>query len=175
MNRILVPFGLTLFAIGFVLRGYGAEPSYPPSAVIQGVSFDDGTARTEAPGSDNWPITWAANGHLYTSFGDGGGFGGTNSDSRVSMGIARVEGDKDDYRGFNIAGGKNSPHPAPFKGKSEGILAVGDVLYLWRDGNGSDERAFSGSQLWRSDDLGATWKFASVEFSKHNGRLSERR
>ena len=85
------------------------------------------------------------------------------------MGIARVEGDKDDYRGFNIAGGKSAADPAPFKGKSEGILTVGDVLYLWRDGNGSDERAFSGSQLWRSDDLGATWKFTGVEFSKHNG------
>lgn len=71
-------------SVCFGLRGYAAEPPYSPSAVIQGISFDDGKARTEAPGSDNWPIAWAANGHLYTSFGDGGGFGGTNSDSRVS-------------------------------------------------------------------------------------------
>lgn len=146
-----------------------AEPPYPPSPVVQGVSFDDSSMRTEAPGSDNWPITWAANGSLYTSFGDGGGFGGTNSDGRVSLGIARVEGDKNDYRGFNIAGGKNASHPAPFRGKSEGILAIGDVLYLWRDGNGSDERAFAGSQLWRSDDLGASWQFTGVEFSKSKG------
>jgi hypothetical protein len=157
--------------LAMCLGASAAEPPYPRSPVIRGVTFVDSTSRIEAPGSDNWPITWAANGHLYTSFGDGGGFGGTNSDSRVSLGIARVEGGKDDYRGSNIAGGKKAPYPAPFLGKSEGILAIGDVLYLWRDGNGSDERAFASSQLWRSDDLGASWKFTGVEFSKKLGHF----
>jgi hypothetical protein len=155
-----------LLALCFSGRGVAAEPPYPPSPVIKGVVFNDGSARTEALGSDNWPITWAANGHLYTSFGDGGGFGGTDGDSRVSMGIGRIEGDKSNYRGFNIAGGKKSPHPAPFTGKSEGILAIGDVLHLWRNGSGSGTSSFTSSQLWRSDDLGAAWKFTGVEFSK---------
>ena len=36
---------------------------------------------TLAPGSDIWPLTWAADGHQYTTFGDGGGFGGTDQRS----------------------------------------------------------------------------------------------
>jgi len=45
-----------------------------------------------AEGSDMWPITWAADGNLYTCYGDGGGFGGTDTLGRVSFGVARVEG-----------------------------------------------------------------------------------
>jgi hypothetical protein len=146
-----------------------AEPSYPPSPVITGVTFHDDTARTLAPGSDVWPLTWAADGHQYTTFGDGGGFGGTGRDGRVSLGIARIEGGKEDYVGVNIAGGKNAPHPAPFTGKSEGILAIGDTLYLWRNGAGSDRAAFEFNRLYRSDDRGATWRDLGVEFSRRNG------
>lgn len=144
-------------------------PAYPPSPVIAGVTFDDTTARTAAPGSDIWPITWADDGHLYTAWGDGGGFGGTNADGRVSLGVARVEGGKRDYRGLNLAGGKNAPHPMPFTGKSEGILALGKTLYLWRDGEGSSLGYFKSIALWRSDDRGATWHEAGVRFSKEGG------
>jgi hypothetical protein len=145
------------------------EPVYPPSPIIKRVTFDDSTARTEAPGSDIWPITWAADGHLYAAWGDGGGFGGTNRDGRVSLGLARIEGGKRDYRGVNIAGGKDAPHPAPFTGKSEGILALGDTLYLWRDGDASSLEYFKFVELWRSDDLGVTWKPTSVRFSRLEG------
>src|SRR5262245_60691408 len=64
-----------------------AASPYPPSPVITGVTFRDETARTLAPGSDIWPLTWAADGHQYTLFGDGGGFGGDNRDGRVSLGV----------------------------------------------------------------------------------------
>ena len=30
--------------------------------------FHDDTARTLAPGSNLWPLTWAADGHQYTTF-----------------------------------------------------------------------------------------------------------
>ncbi len=142
---------------------------YPRSEVITGVVFKDSSARTLAPGSDIWPITWAADGNLYTAWGDGGGFGGTNSDGRVSFGIARIEGGRTDYSGFNIAGGKNAPHPPPFPGKSEGLLAIGDTLYLWREGKASDNANFSSSELYRSDDLGATWRSTGVDFSRNKG------
>lgn len=145
-------------------RGQDFEPPYPPSDVVLGMSFDDSSARTLAPGSDIWPITWAADGHLYTSWGDGGGFGGTNREGRVSLGVARVERSKDDYRGVNIAGGKDAPNPAPFTGKSEGILAIGNTLYLWRDGERSDQNGFKWNELFRSDDSGATWRFTGVRF-----------
>jgi hypothetical protein len=133
------------------------------------VRFDDRTARTAAPGSDIWPITWADDGHLYTAWGDGGGFGGTNQDGRVSFGVARVEGGKRDYRGVNLAGGRNAPHPMPFAGKSEGLLALGPTLYVWRDGEGGSLGYFKSIALWRSDDHGATWREVGVRFSKAGG------
>lgn len=142
---------------------------YPKSEFIVGMSFDAATERVLAPGSDIWPLTWAADGHQYTVFGDGGGFGGTNYDSRVSLGIARVEGGKRDYVGVNIAGGKDAPHAAPFVGKSLSILAIGDTLWLWRHGQGSDNKAFEFARLYRSNDRGATWQEQPVEFSKRAG------
>ena len=148
-------------------EGYRAP--YPLSTFLTGLTFDDSSERTLAPGSDIWPITWAADGHLYTVWGDGGGFGGTNKDGRVSLGVGRVEGPRSGYRGANIAGGKDAPNPAPFTGKSEGILAIGNTLYLWRDGELSNELGFKWLQLHRSDDHGATWRFTGVRFSKDDG------
>ena len=145
------------------------RPPYPQSTVIAGVTFDDRTERTEAPGSDIWPMTWAADDNLYTPWGDGGGFGGTNQNGRVLLGVARVTGGKRDYVGENIAGGVSAPHPAPFGGKSEGILALGGTLYLWRDGDKSSLEYFKFFELWRSDDLGATWRATGVRFSKAEG------
>lgn len=144
-----------------------ANAPYPPSPVIAGVTFDDATARTEAEGSDIWPITWAGDGNLYTAWGDGGGFGGpTTSKNKVHLGVARVEGGQRDYRGINLAGGRDALRPAPFKGKSEGILALGDTLYLWRDGDLSSLEYFKFIELWRSDDHGLTWRSTGVKFSK---------
>jgi hypothetical protein len=142
---------------------------YPASTVITGVTFNDASIKTLAPGSDNWPMTWAGNGHQYTTWGDGGGFGGNDTDGRVSLGVARVEGDKTNYAGYNIAGGMNSSCPSPFVGKSEGILAIGNVLYLWRNGDGSDTSSFHFSRLYRSNDLGCSWVSTGVEFSKSGG------
>ena len=147
------------------------KPPYPPSPVIARVTFDDATAREEAEGSDIWPITWADDDHLYTPWGDGGGFGGTNSAGRVKLGVARVEGGKRDYRGVNLAGGKGAPNPAPCDGKSEGILALGNTLYMWRDndrGPGTPEY-FMYFDLWRSDDHGHTWREAGVKFATRDG------
>jgi len=99
--------------------GYGNPPPTPPSGsppppFIESITWDTSTFRHEAPGSDNWPMTWADDGYLYTSWGDGGGFGGTNSDGRVSLGVARVEGLATSYQGFNVWGGKKPGKPCYF-------------------------------------------------------------
>ncbi|MDO8632331.1 MAG: DUF4185 domain-containing protein, partial [Phycisphaerales bacterium] len=64
---------------------------------------------------------------------------------------------------------KNAPHPMPFAGKSEGILALGNMLYLWRDGEGGSLGYFKSIALWRSADRGATWRETGVRFSKADG------
>ncbi len=104
---------------------------YLPSPVIGRVEFAWSTHKRLAEGSDNWPTTWADDGNLYTAWGDGGGFGGSNSAGRVTLGVARVEGDASSYTGANVWGEHQSEHPAQFGGKSYGIISVGGVLYMW--------------------------------------------
>src|SRR2546430_58371 len=104
---------------------------YPPSSFITDIAWHWETLKTAAPGSDLWPVTWGADDHLYTAWGDGGGFGGSDSDGRVSMGFARIEGGPENCRGINVNGGKNPESPASFpkKGKTSGIAFVDGTLY----------------------------------------------
>lgn len=145
-----------------------AKPPYPPSLVIQRVSFDFGSRDRRAPGSDNWPITWADDNHQYTTWGDGGGFEGTDSDGRVSLGVARVEGTSDNYRGRNIWGGQHAENPAQFEGKSYGILSVGDILYLWVS-PGSDTDNYREARLCYSTNHGGSWAPADWAFTQSDG------
>jgi hypothetical protein len=138
---------------------------YPPSTVIRSVSFDFTTHRRLAPGSDNWPLTWADDDHQYTSWGDGGGYRGTNRECRVSLGFGRVEGDPDAYRGIDVWGAPGcAPNPATFQGKSNSLLALNGRLYAWVH-PGSDVRNLEWSRLYRSDDRGGTWEATGVEFT----------
>jgi hypothetical protein len=141
------------------------SPPLPPSdAPIAAVRFDFGSRARMAPGSDNWPLTWAADGAQYTSWGDGGGFGGTNRDGRVSLGVARIEGPAHHFRGINVWGGKGARHAATFGGKSYGILALESDLYLWV-APGSDGENLERQTLHRSTDGGATWTAADWSFT----------
>jgi hypothetical protein len=117
------------------------NPPYRPSDLIERMDLDWSTYRHEAQGSDNWPTTWAADGNVYTSWGDGGGFGGSNTLSRVSLGIARTEGPFDNYQVFNVWGGHNAASPSSFGGKSYGIISIGGVLYMWV-GPGSNTESY---------------------------------
>ena len=42
------------------------------------MNIDWSTHQRHAPGSDNFQLTWADDGHQYGIWGDGGGFAGTN-------------------------------------------------------------------------------------------------
>ena len=99
--------------------------------LIRNIAWHWETYKTAAPGSDLWPMTWGPDDHLYTAWGDGGGFGGTDSEGRVSLGFARIEGSPTNFRGMNINGGKSPQHVAsfPIKGKTAGLAFVDGVLY----------------------------------------------
>lgn len=139
---------------------------YPHSDVITGVSFDWSTHVQLAPGSDNWATTWGADDNQYVTFGDGGGFGGANQVGRVSLGFARIEGAKSDYVGVNVWGGLNPESPAQFDGKSYGIVSIGDTLYMWRCGEGSNDTAYAFQQLYVSEDSSATWQSTAAQFDE---------
>lgn len=146
--------------------------AYPASPLLSGIRFEAATRRTDPNGSDNWVITWADDGHQYTSWGDGGGFGGTNQDGRVGLGFGRVEGGVRNYQGFNVWGGKSPENPAQFVGKSYGIISVRGVLYSWvsgvvQDGStGSGMNAYLNQRLYVSYDHAAHWNFTGVEFTQ---------
>jgi fibronectin type 3 domain-containing protein len=134
--------------------------------VIAGVEYDWSTKIRLASGSDNWPITWADDDHQYTSWGDGNGFNSGNT--RVSLGVARIEGPWDDYTGHDVWGGSESENPAQFDGKSYGILSVDGVLYMWVS-PGSDATNYTEARIARSTDHAATWTQASWRFTDDDG------
>jgi hypothetical protein len=156
-------------AAGIALSGDAPRPPYAPSPVIRGIALDWSTHRSDAPGSDNWQLTWADDDHQYAAWGDGGGFGGTNSDGRVSLGVARVEGSPDDYRGVNVWGGKNALNPATFAGKSWGMISAGGALYMWVVPKSLLADMQSEARLHRSTDHGATWEAADWAFTRADG------
>jgi hypothetical protein len=142
---------------------------YPPSPAIGRIELDWRTHARHAPGSDNWQLTWADDDHQYAAWGDGGGFGGTNSQGRVSLGVVRIEGSADDYRGVNVWGGANAENPATFQGKSWGMVCIDGTLYMWvGKGSGLHEMQAE-ARLYRSSDHAATWQPAEWAFTRDDG------
>ena len=138
---------------------------YAKSTVITGITFDESTRRTEAPGSDIWPITWADDDHQYAAFGDGGGFHGSNSDGRVSLGVTRIEGGPKDYRGINVWGGKDTENPAQFNGKGTGIISIDGILYMWV----SRPKMLSNLGIAVSRDHSSTWELPAWNWTYVDG------
>jgi hypothetical protein len=163
---LLVDLCLTLSA------SQAEPPAYPHSAVIKKITWHLGSLVSAAPGSDLWPVTWGPDGHIYTSWGDGGGFGGTNSDGRVSMGFARIEGAPENYVAINVNGGRNGQHPASFpsKGKTGGIVFVDGVLYAWLNRQDGTWPSVNHLLIW-SDDSAASWKQAPWMWPKGKGNF----
>jgi hypothetical protein len=151
-------------------EGQAAKAPYPPSPVIEGITWHWDTHRTAAPGSDLWPVTWGSDDHLYAAWGDGGGFGGTDQDGRVALGFARIEGPPERFVGVNVNGGKDPEHRASFpeRGKVGGVLCVGDRLYAWLNTQDGQWPDVDQALIW-SDDRAATWKRSAWRFAKGKG------
>ena len=145
---------------------------YPPSAVIEGITWHWEARATAALGSDLWPVTWGPDDHLYAAWGDGGGFGGSDSDGRVALGFARIEGGPEHWLGANVNGGKNPEHPASFprKGKTTGIAFVDGVLYATVNLEDGPWPNVNHVLAW-STDKGATWTKADWLFPRGWGQF----
>jgi hypothetical protein len=134
------------------------ESPYPSSQFIETVEFAPAQDILRlAEGSDNWPVTWAADDNLYTAYGDGWGFE-PKRDIKLSLGLAKVEGRPPDIIGYNIIGkdgervgqGKHGP-------KASGLLSVDGILYML-------VRNRDNAQLAWSEDLGNSWSWADWKF-----------
>jgi hypothetical protein len=154
-------------------------PSAPPppsgnvnSAVITGVTFDASSHRLEAQGSDNWPLTWSDDDNQYAIWGDGGGFGGSETDGRASLGVARIEGDGAGYTGVNRYGGKGGECQSSINGKAHGApLSIGGVLYAWIT-PASGAAGYEEFTLHRSSDKGCAWTQLDVSFVRASDHIS---
>jgi len=140
-----------------------AAPPYPPSPVIASLTWAPReTIMRQALDSDNWPLTWADDGHLYTAYGDGHGFGPETA-PKLSMGLARVEGPAEAFTGANIGAETLEQRGEGAKGrKASGILCLRGTLYLWVRNAGN-------SQLAWSADHGQTWTWAAWRFTTSFG------
>ncbi len=164
--RVLMCLGLAASA-----RGASARPPYPRSPVMAGISFDRSTLVKGAPGSDQFGTTWARDGNLYVAWGDGGGFGGTNSRGRVSLGVARLEGIPPRWRARNVWGGVNplSKQPATRGKTSSGVIALGGAIYLYV----VEQGVWTNNHLWRSPDLGMTWRDLGPLFNEPGAAFAD--
>jgi hypothetical protein len=158
-----------LFFFLIVLRAAAQPAPYPDSPVIRSIQFDWTSHVRLASGSDNWPVTWAGDGNQYTVWGDGGGFGGTNSIGRSSLGVARIAGDWHDFKPANVWGGYKPEHAHDVTGKSYGIVCIDNVLYMWVGMFETKSDPFREVKLAYSTDLGATWKFCPWAFTREEG------
>jgi hypothetical protein len=138
-------------------------PPYPPSPVITGIQWApvDSIVRM-APGSDNWPLTWADDDQLYTAYGDGKGFK-PFVDEKLSMGLARISGLADKFTAENLRSTSFETRGDGASGKkASGLLMVDGTLYLWARNAGN-------SQLAWSDDHGSTWTWSTWKFTESFG------
>ena len=129
------------------------RPPVPRSDALSGAWFAPvSSLECSADGSDNWPLTELADGSLFTSYGDGGGFAPGTGD-KLSLGFAHLSGGPQSFAASNVrsASGERSGDGAT-GAKASGMLAVGDVLYMW-------VRNLENSQLAWSSDAGATWNW----------------
>jgi hypothetical protein len=128
----------------------------------------------QARDSDNWPLTWADNDHLYTAYGDGTGFS-PKVPEKLSLGLARIDGGPEDFRGVNLrsATGEQPKGDGKTGKKASGLLMVDGLLFMWVRNAGNAQLAWSAdhAQTW----TWADWKFttsfgcpAFLNFGKNN-------
>lgn len=135
---------------------------YPPSPVLAGANWNWSTHVRLAAGSDNFPMTWAADGHQYCAWGDGWGFDGGST--KKSLGFSRIEGTKDAWTPRDTYGSENAEAVATVGGKSYAILAVNGALYSLVS-PGSESTNLESATLHKSTDGGHSWIPTAVTFT----------
>jgi len=170
-NRMSVPysaFAAIFAALSCASDAVGqtdgqAVAPYPPSKLISQAEWapKESIVR-KARGGDNWPLTWADDGHIYTAYGDANGFE-PKLPVKLSMGLVRVEGGPDDFRGYNLRSETfEQTGEGPRGKKASGMLMVDGVLYVLVRNAGN-------SQLGWSRDHGETWTWSDWKFTSGFG------
>ena len=167
--RSIIPMGIIVAVwiylsaiVGCIISDSGEKDlPYPKSNIVEGILWDFDNMLQLAPGSDLWPATWGPDNNIYVSWGDGGGFGGTNSDGRVSIGFGLIKGIPPGFEGINLSGGKNASYPVNIHGKCAGMLYVNNIIYAWLNLKNSDPPDI---RLAWSSDFCRTWQISEWKF-----------
>ena len=139
------------------------KPACPPSPVIQSIEWADAsTIVRQARDGDNWPLTWADDDALYTTWGDGTGFE-PKVPRKLSCGFARVTGGPEDFKGGNIRSDAEQFGDGRRGKKGWGMLSVAGTLYLWL--GHADNRGATAQLAW-SRDHARNWEFADWQFAE---------
>lgn len=140
----------------------GTSP-YPASTLIKSLQWAPSESIVRlAKGSDNWPLTWAEDGKLYTAYGDGWGFE-PQVKQKLSLGLAEISGDPNHIKGLNVRSpsGEQVGQGAHGK-KASGMLMVDGVLYMW-------VRNANNAQLAWSKDKGKNWSWSDWKWTESFG------
>ena len=143
----------------------GAEPSpaYGPSSVIESIEWAPAeTIVRQAKDGDNWPVTWADDDAIYTTWGDGTGFP-PKTERKLSCGFARITGGPDTFSGVNIRSSAEQLGDGRKGKKGWGIISIDGTLYLWL---GHADNKGGAAQLAWSGDHARTWTFADWKFNE---------
>lgn len=151
--------------IAMSVKDRGRWPGAPcaVSEVIKGIEWSAvNTVIRKAEGSDNWPITWADDDHLYTAYGDGWGFQ-PKVEKKLSLGFAKITGGPEDLAGVNVRtqtgerAGQGQAGP-----KASGMLCINGILYMFARNTGN-------SQIAWSKDHARTWQWCDWKFETSFG------
>ncbi|MCK5211012.1 MAG: hypothetical protein KAQ79_23445, partial [Cyclobacteriaceae bacterium] len=155
-------YGMEKYLFNPIMDAIEAPP-YPRSSLIKEVAFAPKNEIIRlAKGSDNWPVTWADDDALYTAYGDGWGFS-PFTDIKLSLGIAKIEGNIPSISGVNIRSNSGEKvGQGAYAPKASGMLMVDNVLYMLI-------RNMDNAQLGWSDDHGKTWEWADWRFKESFG------
>lgn len=177
MRRTLAALSLFAIGLGFAIGPADARPldGPPASTFFATVGIDPGaTVGAPAVGDgrehgDLWPSCWSNDDHVYTSYGDGEGFGSGWFD----IGVARISGMPGNLFGAQLARGDEVGriwgNPADYYRKPTGMVCVDGALYLAVQDlrKGSLNEAPSAT-IVKSTDKGRTWTgTAQAMFTNH--------
>lgn len=156
-----------------VAAPFAARAEVPRSTYLTDLRLDWSSLRRHADESDNFPLTWHADGYLYGAYGDGWGFERTAITKRA-IGVSRIAGRPETLTGRDVWEGDAQGGGccwAPWNGKSWGMVAVGSELHMWFTIGRPRALGFTEARIATSVDRGQSWRKADWAFTPGDGML----
>lgn len=152
---------LCVCIVVLTIRAVAQQLPYPLSTVIKGVTWDKSTQIQHGAGSDQWPMTWAADDSLYAAWGDGHGWKQEVNEEKKSLGVTRISGMPPAVHGSDTW----AVGPGSSFGKPDALIAFGKKLFMfWVNG---DSRFDHDSYSAVSSDSGRTWTLGEERVFKN--------